>query len=217
MKIVAKLQTEEATDLFASLKNAGVPAEVKSFVADGGLEMSELSVDDSFYAHACDVADAWQTQRLADAKAQCQWSCPRCKSRSLECVSNDKIEFVFRCKDCGEKFIPCGPPAGSFVSRSTSQTKHDFVPSNENMRFTLFIVSLTVTIWIVGWLITHITQRIYPASFWAYFLSSIVCLERGRYIRKNNQTLGWLCIVLGAIPLIIVLVAIFLNRVRVHS
>jgi hypothetical protein len=130
MKTIAKLQVEEAANLSERLKSIAIPVEVRPIAQEGGLDMSEVLVEDSCYDRACDVADSWQTERLAEAETRCAWSCPKCKSRKLVCMPNDKIEYMFRCKDCGSEFILCGPPpnkspeptpvgAGRSASRST--------------------------------------------------------------------------------------------------
>jgi len=85
------------------------------------------------------------------------------------------------------------------------------------MKLTKFIASLTVLSWLVGWLVAHITQKFYPAFYWVYLLSSIACLERGIHIRKQSWRLGWLCIVLGLIPLIVVWVVILRHEMKIHA
>jgi len=47
--------------------------------------------------------------------------------------------------------------------------------------------------------------------------SSIVCLERGQYILKRERLLGWFCIVIGIIPLLLVLAVMVRNEIRIHS
>lgn len=130
MRAIAKLQAEEAADLSERLKSAAIPIEMRVITQAGGLDMAELLVEDGFYERACDVADSWQTERLAEAERRCTWICPKCKSRRWECVPNDKIEYLFRCKNCGSEFLVCvqprnqspGPAIGAISSaaRSTS-------------------------------------------------------------------------------------------------
>ena len=107
MKTIAKLQAEEAADLTNRLKSEAIPIEMRTVTQESGLDMTELLVEDGFYERACDAADSWQAQRLAEVEKRCTWSCPECKSRRWECVPNDKIEYLFRCKDCGSEFLIC--------------------------------------------------------------------------------------------------------------
>jgi hypothetical protein len=219
MKTIAELQAEEAADLSERLKSKAIPVEVRPITQEGGLDMSELLVEDIFYERACDAADSWQTERLAEAEKRCTWSCPKCKSRRLECIPNDKVEYMFRCKDCGSEFITCGPPSKPSESRpvGAGRSASQSTVSRPALKLTIFIVSLTVATFFLGWLVTQFSHTFHPALFWAYFLSSIVCLERGRYILKRDRLLGWLCIVIGIIPLIMVWVVIFRHEVKIHT
>ena len=132
MKTIAKLQTDEAADLSERLKSEAIPNEMRAVAEEGGLDMTELLVEDSLYERACGVGDSWQTERLAEAETRCAWTCPNCKSRGWECVPNDKIEYLLRCKKCGSQFIICAQPhnkppepsavgAAKSASRSTAQ------------------------------------------------------------------------------------------------
>lgn len=124
MKTVATLQAEEAPDLSARLKREGIPTEAREVAQESEIQMTELLVEDSLFERACDVSDAWQTERLTEAEKRCAWSCPKCKSRRLECIPNDKVEYTFRCKDCGHEFIPLGSPADTtFFQASITSPK----------------------------------------------------------------------------------------------
>ena len=147
MKTIAELQAEEAADLSERLKSKAIPVEVRPITRESGLDMSELLVEDIFYERACDAADSWQTERLAEAEKRYSWSCPKCKSRRLECIPNDRVEYMFRCKDCGSEFILCGPPPNTpseprpvVAGRSASQS----TVSRPALKLTIFIVTLTV-------------------------------------------------------------------------
>ena len=86
------------------------------------------------------------------------------------------------------------------------------------MKLTIFILSLPVAIYFLGLLVTQSTHTFHAALFWAWFLTSIVCIERGRYILGRSRFLGWLCIGIGIIPFIVLAWRlIFHGGVKMHS
>jgi hypothetical protein len=131
-----------------------------------------------------------------------------------------KVEYLYRCQDCGSEFKLYGPPPHLALAprpagagRSASQS----AVSRPSLKLTIFIVSLNVATYYFGWLVAHFSPTFHPALFWAYFLSSIVCVERGQYILRRDRHLGWLCIAMGVIPLIIVCAVIFRHGAKIHA
>jgi hypothetical protein len=210
VKTIATLQAEEAPDLSARLKTEGIPTEAREVAQAGEIQMTELLVEDGLFDRACDVSDAWQTERLTEAGKRCAWSCPKCKSRQLECVPDAKIEYLFRCKDCGHEFIPLGSPPGTTFSRPASRVQQRAVVGRDSVTLTLFILFIPVMIFVFGRCFTPSGHAIRQMLFWAWFLASIVCLERGLYILSRKRYLGWLCFAVGIIPfLVLIWVSVF--------
>lgn len=215
MKTIATLQVEEATDLSNRLKSEAILVEVRGITSESQLDMAELLVEDSLYERACDVAESWQTDRLAEAERRCTWICPKCKSRRLECIPNDKVEYLFRCKDCDGKFIGCvSPPHQSPAPRRQLQPSSSGPPDT---KLTIFILLLPVVTYLVGLVGTRNSHTFHPAFFWAWFWASIVCLDRGFRIRRFSRILSWICIAIGIIPSIVIVWGIILRGVKSHS
>ena len=101
VRSIANLVSEDASALLARLKREGIPAEILSCVQDNGLDTSEIVVEDMHYDRACDVADEWEAERIAEAERRAQRRCPKCRSSHLDCVPHDKLEYIYRCADCG--------------------------------------------------------------------------------------------------------------------
>jgi|SRR5215471_3979886 len=101
MQCVASLDPESAAELSRRLGAASIPAQIQSVTQDSGLEISEVLVDDPNLERACDVADAWETEREAALASRSRRRCPRCHSTQFETIPHDKLEYVWRCKECG--------------------------------------------------------------------------------------------------------------------
>ena len=67
MKTIASLEVGQTGEILARLKNAQVPAEIRT-TQESGLEMSEILVADDFYDRGCDVVEAWYAEQLEAQK-----------------------------------------------------------------------------------------------------------------------------------------------------
>ncbi|MEJ0089894.1 MAG: hypothetical protein WDM80_09140 [Limisphaerales bacterium] len=93
-----------AEELLQRLEKTGIPVEVRTATLEGGLEYSDILVEDINYEQACDVAEAWQADQIAEAERRSNWHCPRCGSQRLTHVADDRIGNIWKCKDCGNDF-----------------------------------------------------------------------------------------------------------------
>jgi hypothetical protein len=71
------------------------------------------------------------------------------------------------------------------------------------MKLTMLILLLPVMAFLVGLVGTRFSHTFHPAFFWVWFLSSIICLERGFRIFRHGRLLGWTCIANGIIPFVV--------------
>ena len=97
MKLLAKLGPNEANEVAARLKAAGIACESRSVTEESGVVATELLVEEAVYEAACDVIDLW----LDDQSRGARMICPKCKSTHLERVPHDRVEVLFKCADCG--------------------------------------------------------------------------------------------------------------------
>ena len=102
MRSVASLEVDEARELLERLKKETIPAELKTTTQESGLEISDVLVEDDYYNRACDVADAWEAEKAEQRSAR---RCPKCGSRHLEYIPDDRLEYIYRCKDCGSDIV----------------------------------------------------------------------------------------------------------------
>lgn len=105
MRTIANLPAEAAQALLARLKQEGVPAQILSCVDETGVDGSEIVVEDADHERACDVADAWDAERVAEAEKRATRRCPKCRSLRLECVPHETLEYICRCTGCGAEFV----------------------------------------------------------------------------------------------------------------
>ena len=70
MKSIASLEAKVAGELSERLKTEAIPVEVRTVTQDSGLEFSEILVEDGYYERACDVAEAWEAERAAEAESR---------------------------------------------------------------------------------------------------------------------------------------------------
>jgi hypothetical protein len=66
MKSIASLEFDIAAELLKRLKKEAIPFEVQTVTQEGGLDYSNIVVEDSYYERACDVAEAWEAERIAE-------------------------------------------------------------------------------------------------------------------------------------------------------
>jgi hypothetical protein len=101
MRTVAHLVIDQARELVERLKKESIPAELGTVPQEGGLEVTEIRVDDADFDRACETAETWEAERVADIARNSPKRCPKCRSGNLEYVPDHKIEYHYRCKDCG--------------------------------------------------------------------------------------------------------------------
>ncbi len=99
MQSIATLEIGPARELAERLSKAGISTDLRSAADESGLELTEVLVEERSYDQACDVAEAWEAEQRAKAGAARR--CPKCRSRRLEYAPRDRLEDVYRCKDCG--------------------------------------------------------------------------------------------------------------------
>ena len=104
MKTIASLELGQAPEILERLKTEAIPATVRTVAQESGLEISEIIVEDDFYDRGCDVVEAWYAEQLAAAKKQSGIYCRRCGSRNYERASDDRMGYIYQCKDCGYDF-----------------------------------------------------------------------------------------------------------------
>jgi hypothetical protein len=77
------------------------------------------------------------------------------------------------------------------------------------MKPTIFILSLPVVLFLGGVFLeqyeSHTLQIVHLVLL---LLASLLCTVRGFYIVRRSRLLGWLCITIGGIPLILMMVCI---------
>jgi hypothetical protein len=104
MKAIAALVADLAVELTDRLKMESIPFEVQRTTQEGGLDFSEIMVEDSYFDRACDVAEAWEAERLADAERHSDRHCPKCGSSHLDYGGETFGRSIWQCKDCGNAF-----------------------------------------------------------------------------------------------------------------
>ncbi len=100
LKSVATLNRDEAVKLLEFLSSEQIPGEIQTVTLEGGLETSEVLVENSLYAAACDGAERWLANVCAEEDKRSARRCPNCRSSNLEPVEHDKLQYVLQCKDC---------------------------------------------------------------------------------------------------------------------
>ncbi len=73
------------------------------------------------------------------------------------------------------------------------------------MKLTIFVLLLPVMIFVSTLLATQGTHTFHPVLFFLWLLSSVNCLVWGFYISRRSRLLGWLCVGVGVIPLIMMM------------
>jgi len=104
LKCVAALSVDAAIELSDWLKKNGIPAEIKRFLHEGGLEYGDVLAEECNFDRACDLAEAWEMERRSEAESKSNRFCSRCGSRHLEYVANESFGTIWKCKDCGNDF-----------------------------------------------------------------------------------------------------------------
>jgi predicted RNA-binding Zn-ribbon protein involved in translation (DUF1610 family) len=105
MKSIASLEADMADGLLERLKQESIPFEVRKVTQASGLDYDDIMVGDGYYDRACDVAEAWETARIAEAEKRSNRHCPTCGSSHLEYVGDSSFGgSIWKCKDCGNVF-----------------------------------------------------------------------------------------------------------------
>ena len=105
MKSIASLEVDFAAGLLERLKKEAIPFEIRPVMQESGLEYSDVMVADDYYDRACDVAEAWEAERFAEAEKRSNRHCPACGSSHLEYTGADSFGIsVWKCKNCGNGF-----------------------------------------------------------------------------------------------------------------
>jgi len=105
LKSIASLEVDLAVKLYKRLEKEGIPAEARAVTQEGGLDYRDIMVEENNYDRACDVAEAWEADRLAEAERLSNRHCPTCGSLHLEYTGADSFGIsVWKCKDCGNIF-----------------------------------------------------------------------------------------------------------------
>ncbi len=105
MKSIASLEADVVDGLLELLKQAAIPVQIQTTTQEGGLDISEIMVEDGDYDRACDVAERWEAARVDAAEKRSGWCCPRCGSKHLIHVPLANGMPSFKCKQCGDEFL----------------------------------------------------------------------------------------------------------------
>ena len=104
MQSIATIETSLARQLLERLKESAISAELRSTADQTGLELSDVLVEEIYYERACDIAESWEAERRALADKR--WPrCPKCRERKWEQVRHEKLDYVYRCKNCGCELV----------------------------------------------------------------------------------------------------------------
>jgi predicted RNA-binding Zn-ribbon protein involved in translation (DUF1610 family) len=104
VKSFASLEVGQTPEVLERLKKEGIPAHIRTLTHESGLEFSEIIVDDGFYGRGCDVVERWYSEQLAAAKKGSGVYCRNCGSRNYDRAWNERIGYIYKCKDCGYDF-----------------------------------------------------------------------------------------------------------------
>lgn len=104
-KVIAALVPAQAPAILNLFTTSGIPAEARTGTDESGLEMCEISVEAQYFDRGCDLLEAWDADQQAEARKKSSVCCHQCGSRDYQRISHDKLEFVYKCKDCGNEFL----------------------------------------------------------------------------------------------------------------
>lgn len=105
MKTIASLEVGQTGVLLERLKKQSIPAEICTTTQEGGLEITEIDVEDCYYDRGCDVVEAWYAEQIQQQK---KWSgvyCRKCGLRDYDATWDERIGYLYKCKRCGEEFM----------------------------------------------------------------------------------------------------------------
>jgi len=104
MKSIASVELGQTPKILERLKKDAIPAQTRTVTQESGLELSEILVEDGLYDRGCDVVEAWYAELLEMARKQSGVYCRKCGSRNCDRLWDEKIGFIYKCKDCGYDF-----------------------------------------------------------------------------------------------------------------
>lgn len=104
-KVIAALVPAQAPAILDLFKASGIPAEARTGTDESGLEMCEISVEAQYFDRGCDLLEAWDADQQAAARKKSAVFCHQCGSREYKRIAHDKLEFVYKCEDCGNEFL----------------------------------------------------------------------------------------------------------------
>ena len=105
MKTIALLEVAVADELVERLKNEAIPFEIQTATQESGLDYTDIMVEDGVFDRACDVAEAWEADRIAKSERHSNRRCPSCGSSHLDNMGAARLGgVVWKCRDCGNTF-----------------------------------------------------------------------------------------------------------------
>jgi len=105
MKTIASLEIDVADELVERLKKEAIPLEIQTSTQESGLDYTDIMVEDGVFDRACDVAEAWEADRIAKSERRSNRRCPSCGSSHLDYMDADRLGgVVWKCRDCGNTF-----------------------------------------------------------------------------------------------------------------
>ena len=103
-RVIASMEASQTGPILERLKTAGIPVEVRTAADEGGVEISELLVEDSYYDRGCDLVEAWSDEEQAGSNKR-KPICPECGSENCHSTPHIRLGSVTQCKDCGFEFL----------------------------------------------------------------------------------------------------------------
>jgi hypothetical protein len=104
MRAIASLAVDQTLEVLERLKKEAIPAEVRTVTQESGLELREIMVEDSFYDRGCDVVETWYSEQLTVARKRSGVYCRKCGSRNYDRTWDERIGYLYKCRDCGRGF-----------------------------------------------------------------------------------------------------------------
>jgi predicted RNA-binding Zn-ribbon protein involved in translation (DUF1610 family) len=98
VKLLATLYSDYdgIAKLIERLRRAGIDCETRTVTEESGLAAVQILVEDEYYDAACATVEAW-----SDDARRTHHTCPKCGSPHVDREPHDRVEFYFKCKDCG--------------------------------------------------------------------------------------------------------------------
>jgi hypothetical protein len=114
--IATSYSREEVEEVTSLLKMRQIAFELQIEKEQSGLECTSILVGDVEYEPACDVVEAWESARAAEAQKKRRIRCPKCQSEDWERVQDafytEKGLVARKCKRCDCVFTRFGEEIG---------------------------------------------------------------------------------------------------------